>query len=290
MESQTGASLIKLLDDPDEIVYEAVSQRIQELGPVLIPDLELAARQTFSPILHHRIEEIMGKLQVIQLRSDFADWIKSPDPGLFEGAWLIVRSHYPDVNKEALWKQIKPLRDEIWLEMSENLTGLEKIRIMNTLFFGHGRIMLNEESPDSPGNNYLSLVLRSGKANEHSMSLLYAIIAQDLGLPVYAVGMPDYPILSYVDVPAVFEGPVDPDLFEVLFYINTPDEGEYHSRGDITNYLIHESHPLHPAYYKPVKNSEFIRICLQKLMLDWKLGDNEMQVFLLQDLLKLWKL
>ncbi|MDD4646350.1 MAG: transglutaminase family protein [Bacteroidales bacterium] len=231
MESQTGASLIKLLDDHDELVYEAVSQKIQELGPVLIPDLEFAAKETFSPILHERVEEIIGKLQMIQLKADFADWINSTDPGLFDGAWLIARTHYPDLIKEDLWKQIKPLRDEIWLEISEDLTGLEKIRIMNTLFFGHGQIKLNEEYPDGPGNNYLNWVIKYGKANEHSLSLLYAVIAQDLGMPVYAVGMPDYPILSYVDVPPVFEGPVDPELLEVLFYINTPDQGEYHSRG-----------------------------------------------------------
>ncbi|MFA5816875.1 MAG: transglutaminase family protein [Bacteroidales bacterium] len=289
MESLTSDALIKLLDDPDQMVFEAVSEKIQQLGPELLPDLELAARQAMSPILHERIEQIIKILQYNQLKTDLSEWINSPHPRLIDGAWLMLRYQFPDLSKQQFSLLIKPLRDEIWLEISDILTALEKIRIMNTLLYGKNRIHLNESHPDSPGNNFINRVVETGKANEHSLNLLYAILGQELGMPVFAVEMPDHPILSYVDMPMVPEESINPALFEVLFYINPTDNGSVHSRNDITNFLISQSLPLEQIFYKPRTNPDFIRICLKKLASDYKLSGSEIRSSQVLDLLTLWK-
>jgi len=289
MKSMKGESLIKLLDDPDQMVFEAVSRKIQQLGPELLPDLESAAKEAMSPILHERIEQCIKILQFDQLKTDLSAWINSPSPRLLDGAWLLSRYQFPDISKEQFPLLMKPLKDEIWLEISDTLTAIEKIRIMNTLLYAKNRVHLNENHPDSPGNNFINRVLETGKANEHSLNLLYAIITQELDMPVYVVEMPAYPILAYVDMPIIAEDSIDPGLFDVLFYINPTDGGSLHSRIDITNFLIKQSLPLEPFYYKPRNNPEFIRICLKRLASDYQLSGSEIRSKQLQDLLTLWK-
>jgi len=289
MESLKGESLIKLLDDPDQMVFEAVSRKIQQLGPELLPDLESAAKQAMSPILHERIEQCIKLLQHDQLKTDLSAWINSPSPRMIDGAWLMTRYQFPDIGKEQFSLLIKPLRDEIWLEISDTLTAIENIRIMNTLLYAKNRVHLNESHPDSPGNNFINRVIETGKANEHSLNLLYATIAQELGLPVFFVEMPAYPILAYIDTPTVPEEIGTPVLYDVLFYINPTDGGSLHSRNDITNFLIKQSLPIEPIYYKPRTNPEFVRICLKRLASDYELSGSEIRYLQVQDLLTLWK-
>jgi hypothetical protein len=289
MEQNKGEALIKLLDDPDPLVFEAVSLKIQELGPELLPDLERAARKAMLPLLHERIEQIIKALQIQQLKIDLNLWISSPTPRLLEGAWLVTRYQFPELGEDEFYLLLKPTINEIWLEFSDTLTALEKIRILNTLLFAKNRVHLNETHPDSPGNNFINRVIETGRANEHSMNLLYAIVAHELGLQVFAVEMPDNPILSYVDFPLEPEGILDPGLFDVLFYINPTDHGSVHSRNDITNFLIKQSLALKPSYYKPMPNPDFLKICLKRLALDYQLSGSELRSSDIQDFLSLWK-
>jgi len=289
MNSPTPDSLIKLLDDPDPLIYLAVTEKIKQMGPVLLPQLEAAAKVAMSPVLHERIEQIIKSLQFDLLKSDLTDWINSPFPQLIEGAWLMTRYQFPDLEKDQFNALIKPIRDKIWLEFSDKLTGIEKIKVMNTLLYAGNRINLNEGHPDSPGNNFINRVLDTGRANEHSMNLLYAIVAQDLGLPVFVVEMPGYPILAYIDMPILIEGNIDPGLFDVLFYINPTDKGSMHSRKDLTNFLIRLSLPIAPNYYKPRTNTDFIQICLARLASDYLRSGSEVKSSQVEDLLDLWK-
>jgi len=289
MDMNKGESLIKLLDDPDARVFEAVSEKILQLGPELLPELESAAKEAMIPDLHERIEQIIKILQFNQLKTDFNAWITSPSPRLIHGAWLMTRYQFADVSEEQFYQLIKPLRDEIWLEISESLTAIEKIRIMNTLLYRKPAVTQNETHPDSPGNNFINRVLETGKANEHSMILLYAVVAQEIDMPVYAVEMPDYPVLAYSDMPMIAEEGLGPDLFDVLFYINPVSNGTLHSRIDITNFLIRHSLPLDPKYYEPRSNPILIRICLERLARDYKLSGSETRFLQVQELLALWK-
>lgn len=289
MENSQGESLIRLLDDPDQLVYEAVSLKIQQLGTEFLPDLESAARKAMSPVLHERIEHIIKLLQHNQLKSDFQIWVHGPSPRLIDGAWLMSRYQFPDLTLEQFSRLIKPLKDEIWLEISDTLTAIEKIRVLNMLFFLRNRFYLNESHPDSPGNNFINRMIETGKANEHSMSLIYAILAQELGMPVFVVEMPGHPILAYLDVPVVQEEPLDPALFDVLFYINPTDGGSLHSKKDITNLLNRLSVPVDLKYFKPRTNTWFIRSCMIRLSLDYKRSGSEIRSSQVEELITLWK-
>ncbi len=289
MESRTGESLIKLLDDPDQVIYEAVSLKIQQIGTELIPDLESAAQQALSPLLHERLESIIKILHFNQLKNDLTDWIQSPCPELLEGAWLFCRYQFPDLTRKQFMGLIIPLRSEIWLEVSDSLTAMEKVRVMNSLLFSNNRVVLNESHPDSPGNNFINRILETGQGNEYSLNLLYAILAQELSIPLFVAEMPDYPILAYVDMLMVPNGDLNPELYDVLFYVNPADKGTMHSKIDLTNYLFRQSYPIEQSYYQPRRNSEFIRICFQKLELDYQVAGSQKRSSQVLDLIKLWK-
>jgi len=280
--------LLKLIDDPDEAVYQAVRTKIVQLGPEVIPDLEEMARETLTPVVHKRIRIITHKIQFNQLKIDLAQWKEQPFPRLVEGIWIMTRYQFPDITMEEIVQSIKPLRDEIWLELSDQLTAMEKIQVMNRILFDHDRFRLNEKRPTSPWNDFIHRVVETGNTNSTSIALLYTTIAQELGIPLYVVEAFDYPILAYLDTSLPLEEVGNPVGYEILFYVNPAEKGVLFSRDDITNCLIQELEPLDPKSYEPLPYEDMIGLSLRRLQLDYYRSKMEVREKDIEDLLDLW--
>jgi len=281
--------LIRLLDDPDDRVYQSVSQKIREIGPSMIPDLERALQGATHKLLHERFEDLIQILRFEGLLSDLKKWTGTPRQDLLTGITIMTRCQFPEMASETLASLLKPVKNEIWLELNDQLTALERIRVINSLLFRNGRYKIDDQHPESPGNNFVNRMLETGKGNEFSMALLYGWLCQELGLPVYVIGMPDYPILAYLDIPVMPENAVNPAVFDVLFFINPSNDGSVHSQKDIMDYLMRKSVPLEPVFYMPKSNVDFIRMCLEHLAADYASFSNKKrsaQVSLLASLCK----
>lgn len=274
MNSPNKEYLTRLLDDPDELVFQSVSKQIMEIGPSMIPILETALKTAPNRLQHERFEELIHRLQFEELKSDLKKWKNDPRQDLLTGVFLMTRFQFPDTDRETIAEVIKPIRDEIWLELNDQLTAIEKIRIVNHILFVKREFKLNEQHPESPGNNFINRIIETGTANEFSLTLFYGLICQELGLPVFAVEIPDYPILAYLDVPLLPESGINPALFDTFFYINPANGGSMHSQQDITDYLMRKTIPLEPVFYMPVTNCGFIRICLERLAVDYENYNN----------------
>ncbi|OFY47273.1 MAG: hypothetical protein A2X22_10645 [Bacteroidetes bacterium GWF2_49_14] len=289
MERGPEDSLIRLLDDPDELVYQSVSRKIREIGPSMLPYLDALLKHAGNRISHERIEELVRSIHFIELKKEIANWVSDPKQDLITGTWLLNRYQFPDLMIDEMRGGMKSIRDEIWLEINEKLTALEKIRIINTILFEKYGIRLNEEHPESPGNNFIKRILDTGKGNEISITLFYALICQELDLPVFVTQMPDYPILAYLGLHDQSVTGLNPALYDALFYINPSNLGTVHSQKDITDYLMRKSIPIEPVFYMPSRNSTFIRICLERLAVDYELAGSSRRFDEIQALLGIWK-
>src|SRR5690606_39365906 len=61
-------SLIKLLDDPDRMIFDHVQTKLLSLGEQAIEPLETAWEQSFDALQQQRIEDIVHKIQFNQDR------------------------------------------------------------------------------------------------------------------------------------------------------------------------------------------------------------------------------
>ena len=106
-------ALISLLDDPDESVYGLVRERIVSLGAEIIPNLEnIWELQTFGNAHRSRIEDLIHVIQFGVVRDALEAWSKAGSKDLFEGALLIARYQYPDMDVEESHGIINRLRRE----------------------------------------------------------------------------------------------------------------------------------------------------------------------------------
>ena len=118
---------------------------------------------------------------------------------LLRGVFLISRYQYPDLEIKEMEISLDRIIKDVWLELNNNLTALEKVRILNHIIYDVHGFTKNTKNFYSPQNSFINQVLETGKGNPISLAVVYIIIAQRLNLPVYGVNLPKNFILAYRD-------------------------------------------------------------------------------------------
>jgi regulator of sirC expression with transglutaminase-like and TPR domain len=264
-------ALIDLLDDPDADIFNNIKDRLMSYGEEVIPELESAWEASFNNLVQNRIEDIIHNIQFTNIRTKLEAWAGKVDPSLMEGAILIAKYQYPDLDEERIINKIEVIKRDIWLELNPNLTALEKVRVMNHIIFEIHGFSGNTVNFHAPQNSYLNNVLESKKGNPLSLSILYSVIAQSLGLPVYGVNLPEHFILAYKDEFEDLE--LEDHPYGVLFYINTFSKGTVFGKREIDTFLRQINMQPLDMFYEPCTNIDIVRRMLRNLITAYeKLG------------------
>ncbi len=272
MNNKKIKALINLLDDPDEEIFRTVKDNLIAEGSEIIPELEKVWESSFNTDLQSRIEDLIQDIQLQSLKKGFRTWVNTEKRDLLEGAFLVAKYQYPDLKIENLKEKIELIKKDVWLELHENLTALEKIKILNHIIFDIHKFVLNNSNFYSPQNSYINNVLESKKGNPLSLSLIYAVIAQELWLPVYGVNLPKNFILAYKEeISALFA--FDESVDSVLFYINPANKGTVFGRKEIDSFLKQQKIDVEKSFYIPCSNVAIIERLLANLIMAYeKLG------------------
>ncbi len=272
MNSAEVSALISLLDDPDEEVYRHIKDKLLSMGIQVIPVLEDAWEHSFDTLIQSRIESIIHKIQFEKTLRDLTEWLKPGNQKLLDGALLIAKYQYPDIDEDKVRKHIDQIRQDIWLEINTNLTALEKVKVLNHIIFEVHGFSGNTTNYHAPQNSYLNNVLESKKGNPLSLSILYSIIAEDVGIPIFGVNLPEHFILAYIDETTLTEEGGLEDA-KVLFYINPFSKGSVFNKREIDSFLKQLKLDPQPSFYEPCSNADILRRLLRNLIISYeKLG------------------
>ena len=253
-------ALVKLLDDPDEQVYQQVHQRLLEYGSEAITHLESAWEQSLDTLLHERIENIVHTIQFTNVKEDLNLWYQSGAFDLLQGALIINRYQYPDLDEQAIIFQIEEIKREIWVGLQYEMSSIEKIKLINHVFYNQFGFSGNTKNHHDPQNSYLNQVLESKKGNQISLAIIYATLAQKLDIPVYGVNLPQHFILGYID-----ESNAEKE-YGVLFYINAFNKGAIFGKHDVDQFLRQLNLEPQPGFYAPCSNAEIVRRIIRNLI------------------------
>jgi len=260
-------ALVQLIDDPDDTVFEHVRDQLIGHGTTAIPFLENSwETEDYGLLFQSRIEDLIHEIQFLEVKNELQTWITSPNKDLLAGAIIISKYQYPNIEEQDIHTKIQAIRKDIWLEINDQQTAYEKVRVFNKVFYGKHRFTGNSKDYHSPENSYLYKVLDMHKGNPLSLSVLYSIIAQSLDMPIFGINLPNHFILSYLDENNT-NSQIDPDSKDNnLFYINAFSRGGIFNSNEIDDFLKGLNKPLLRSYYEPCSNSSIIVRMLTNLI------------------------
>ena len=264
-------ALVKLLDDPDQEIYQHDEGRLLEYGNEVIDYLENAWEHSLDSLLQQRIENIVHKIQFSNVKEDLNLWYQSGAFDLLQGALVINRYQYPDLDEDKIILQIEEIKREIWLGLQYEMSSIEKIKLINHIFYNIYGFSGNTKNHHDPQNSYINQVLESKKGNQISLAIIYSTLAQKLDIPVYGVNLPQHFILGYID-----ESKREEQEFGVLFYINAFNKGAIFGKHDVDQFLRQLNLDPLPGFYAPCSNVEIIRRVIRNLISAYEnLGSKE---------------
>lgn len=261
--------MLILLDDPDQAVFDTVKDEFYKMGMPVIQDLEQAWEATFDEFVRERIEEIIHDIQFRQVKNDIKTWISTNQEDLLQGAWLIARYQYPELEFEDINRKIEQIRYDIWLELADNLTALERVKVINHVFFEIHKFSGNVKNYFSPVNSYINQVLDMKKGNPISLAIIYSVLARRLDIPIYGVNLPKNFILAYMDE-HLENHHLPAEEKEVLFYINPFNRGLVFGKREIDIYLNQQKLNAQEEFYKPCSNRAIVKRIAQNLIYSYE--------------------
>ena len=281
-QSREISALFKLLDDPDNEVFGAVSNKLLDYGKPIIPNLEHLWENSPDEQLQERIETIIHRLHYNDLAEDFRQWNLSGHHDMLLGALLVSKFQYPDMSMSPVQVEVEKMRRNIWLELNAYLTPLEQIRIVTGILYSYYGLKGQEINKAEPSEYFIQKVLESKRGNQLSCGILYLIICELLDIPVRAINIPKQFVLAYFKHGDATEESKD-QFSKIEFYID-PSSGMVFTHKDIESYFKRISVPPVPSYFKPLTNKKVIQYLLEETA---RCFDSEKEKYKKDELLKL---
>ncbi|HAN65103.1 MAG TPA: hypothetical protein DCQ34_01890 [Chitinophagaceae bacterium] len=281
-ENKEISALLTLIDDPDEDVYQTVSEKILSFGKDIIPNLENLWETIHNEETQERIENLIHRVHFRDLTQEFMQW-KHDGADLLRGSILVAKYHYPELQELAIQQEIEKIRRNTWLELNSYLTAIERVNVLNSIFFNYYKHRGVEISYDNPDPFLINKTLETRKGNSISNGILYMILCELLDIPVRAVNIPKQFILAYFNQPVDQLDADTPANEQILFFVD-PMSGQMYAHKDIESYFKRISVPPVPSYFKPLNNKRVIQFLLEELS---KCYDNLKNQYKMHELMEL---
>jgi regulator of sirC expression with transglutaminase-like and TPR domain len=165
------------------------------------------------------------------------------------------------MDSDAITREVGRIAQEVWLELNDHLTALEKVKVLNHILFEINKFSGNVTQMHSPENYFLNKLFETHKGNQISIGILYIIIARSLRIPIYGVDLPRHFILAFADEIPEIQIPEK----EVLFYLNPFNRGAVFTRNEIELFLKQIKLSPEESYFQPCSNLVIIRRLINEL-------------------------
>ena len=279
------SALLNLIDDPDEEVFGAVSNKIIGFGRTIIPNLENLWELTPDQQIQERIELIIHRLHYTDLVEDFRQWNLAGHHDLLVGSLLVAKFQFPELSTSPVLLEVEKIRRNIWLELNNYLTPLEQVRIITGILYSYHSLKGTEIAYSDINEFLLHKVLESKRGNQLSNGILYLILSDLLDIPVKAIGVPRQFVLAYFK--PGYKNELSSDQLDKIEFFIDPTSGMVFTHKDIENYFKRISVPLVDSYFKPLSNKRVIQHLLEEAS---KCFDNEKEHYKKEEMINLAKL
>ena len=244
------AALVRLLSDDDPKVYRVVRSRILESGHAAI---EWLRPHTLSgdPMIRRHSQEIIQHLRRETADDRFLAFCltEGNDLNLEQGAWLLARTRYPDINVEAYQALFDSFAGDLLERVDLRGDADQVLGAFNEYIFDVLRFHGNEENYYDPENSYLNRVVDRRTGNPINLCLVYLLLARRLRLPMTGIGLPGHFICRYQST-------------SEEYYVDVFNRGKFWTRANCVQHLLQRNYNVQDHHLAPVSSRRMLcRIC-----------------------------
>lgn len=199
MQMEQLHALLRLLDDPDPQVQAHIEAVLTEAGQSVIPILEQKWLETTDPEVQRRIEELLDLIQLEIVGQLLYKWRLEPEQPLFPALMYVAQLRYPSLDVTRYTNAYRRLIHTTWLQLPPHGDPFEKLLVLNRQLFLQERFQPEVTRPNASRYFFIHEVLDTRRGNTFSLTVLYYLLATELGLQVGIVSIGSRYLLRYFD-------------------------------------------------------------------------------------------
>ncbi len=279
-----------MLDDPDNVVYESVSNKITSFGKNILPNLQAQFVDAPNLEVQDRIQELIQKINFEDIKAQLTNWAQSSNSALLDAILLFCEYGNPqEFDENNTRKKIKNIYQSTWLELNNYLSPIEQINVLSSILYNMYRLQAVEPDTNNTSKFYIDCLLNDKTGNAYSLGILYLILAAQLDIPIYAIDIPDQFLLAYFNNSFNFLEPNKTHDDSILFFID-PTNGMIYTQDDVNAYLQKMNLESNAKMYKALDDKEVLKMFTRKLIQSYSnkefINNNEKQLLQLLEILE----
>jgi len=212
-------ALLALLDDVAPAVRTALLAEFARQGPTAISFLQPIARGQDRRLAWHAAW-FLRELKFSDPVAEFKGFIRSLNYELETGALLLSRIASPELDVGACCRLLDAIAARCRGLILEPSTARDRCRVLNRVLFHEYGFRGNVEHYTDPLNSFLDQVLLRRRGLPITLSIVYLLVAQRIGLALEPVGLPRHFVVGCF-------------LEDKPFFIDPFDQGAFRTPGEL---------------------------------------------------------
>lgn len=244
--------IIPLLDDPDQYVQDVLFDHLRTMGLPAIEQLEGVFREEGEK--YPGVSKMLAALREDLKYEILEQWINRTDDDLITGLCLIQDILTADVDKQELLDIISDCVTEICVELRDDQTVMEKVKLFNHVFFYRLGFKTTDPMFSKPDNTFIHRSLKKRKGSPIAVGMIYLLLAYHTGIQVRG---------------RIFRGGFLPAVTDVsgnvLFYVNVYKNGLLFPHTELESFLRELNLQIPEESFREAASKDLARIYAETL-------------------------
>lgn len=269
-------ALVELLDDPDKVIFDQIKNKLLDIGPNCIPQLErVRFEDNYGDLFKERAKELIHEINFKKVLTDHKKWLKHPHI-LIDGIMHIDQYFFPNVTKNYIDYEMSEMVKDISPHLNNNMSAIEKVKVINQVIFEIYKVRGDKKNYHEPKNSSFGSLLKSKKGNPLAISILYIEVSRKLGLPIKGINLPNHFIVGYLkdESLSIHDSISNQKKEDVMFYINPFSKGVILKHSDIEDFIKEIKMEHSDYYFTPCDYPDITKRMLTNLIYSYNKTEN----------------
>ncbi len=275
MTAKEKVALLSLLDDPSPAVRKKLLTILNSMGPYGLEILSEATKSS-NRLLGWHAGTYLSELRSVDPAQELREFIRSGNYELETGWMMISRVAHPALEIGSICNQLDSYANRCKELTIKPSTFRDQCSVINRVLFHEAGFRGNSEEYTDPNNSFINVVLQSKKGIPITLSILYLLIAERLGLKIAPINAPGHFVVGCFEETAPF-------------YIDPFEHGKFLTAGHMLKRIETSNLVPNLSYLAPATTHETLsRIC-RNLVFHYTKSGKESMAAIFSDMLKEFK-
>ncbi len=203
MTDSEKAAFLSLLDDPSPVVQRELQNTLNQMGAKGLEILTDAAKDS-DRILGWHANRHLAAMQSADPAQEFRAFIRSLNYELESGWIMISRIAYPALDVGSICGELDAIAERCAELIVQPASSRDQCLIINRVLYHELGFRGNTEHYSDPNNSFINRVLDTKKGLPITLSVLYLLIADRLGIPLEPINAPGHFVIGCFEEQAPF--------------------------------------------------------------------------------------